>query len=133
MGRNFVRRLPAIKCILISERVGETCFYTRYAEDIGFVQDLSPAFLTGVAAGMGAIYQDITSQFAKMGECKGLDVGLQFPDYFVKKAAVGEHIILLIICAMEGLDIGVLDDVVQDYRTALEPVDRELAKMQQEQ
>lgn len=57
----FLRRLPAIKCIILSDRAGGSHLFTYYAEDMEFVVEMSPAFLTGVSAGMNVLYQDISS------------------------------------------------------------------------
>ena len=81
---------------------------------------------------MNAIYSDTQMQFSKLAPCNGLDVGLLFPEYFVKKAAMGENIILLIICAVDGLDMGTLDGIVAEYKTALEPMDKVLGEMLKE-
>jgi hypothetical protein len=108
----------------MSELEDDVEIYKWIATDLEFKQETTDNFLNGLRGGMNELYSDFKGQFNKLGECAHFQVSVMYDQYFVRKQQIGKNILLIVICETEGLDIGALDTVCNDYRANFQRVDR---------
>ena len=81
----FVRRMPFVKGIILSELTDDVEVYRYLAEDVQFKAEANENFLGGLRSGMNELYSDFKVQFSKLGECNNFKIGVMYDQYFVKK------------------------------------------------
>ena len=120
----YVRKLPFIKALILSELEDDVEIYKYIAEDLEFKQKTDENFLNGLRGGMNELYTDFKGQFNKLGECHNFQVSVMYNQYFVRKMQIGKNILLIAICETDTLDIGALDLMCSDYKTNFQKVDK---------
>jgi hypothetical protein len=65
----YVRKMPFVKAIILSELEDDVEIYKYISEDLEFKSEITPNFLNGLRGGMNELYTDFKSQLKKLGEC----------------------------------------------------------------
>ena len=122
----YVRKMPFLKAVILSElKGGDVELFRWVASDLVFKQEASSNFLNCLRGGMTELFTDFRGQFSKVCDCqREFEVSVLFDQYFVRKAQIGQSVLLVAICEAEGLDLGALNLMQADYRSNLAPLDR---------
>ena len=129
----YVRKMPFMKALILSELGGDVEVYKYVSSDIQFKEESNPNFLSCLRGGMTELYTDFKSQFSKVCDCQNFQVSVMYDQYFVRKMQIGRNILLIAICETESLDMGALDLMCRDYRTNFLEVDRVIEDLNKQQ
>ena len=83
--KEYIRKMPFVKAILISELEDDVEIYKYISPDLEFKNDVNENFLNGLRGGMNELYTDFRSQFKKLGDCGNFQVSVMYDQYFVRK------------------------------------------------
>lgn len=104
LTQNFIRKMPFIKALLISE-LNEGVEVYKYASNELNLQQENEKFVVNISslrAAMNSLYQDFKSQFAKVCSCENFKISMMYDQYFVQKVKLGKNILLIVICETEN-------------------------------
>ncbi len=115
--QQYIRKMPFVKAIILSELEDGVEIYQYIAEDLEFKnENRTELFFNGLRGGMNELYTDFKGQFNKLGECHNYQVQIMYNQYFVKKMQIGKNILLILICETKNLDMGALDLLCNDFK-----------------
>lgn len=111
----YIRKLPFVKGLILSELAEGVEVFKYVAEDLEFNTDKTKDYanyLNGLRAAMNSLYTDFKNQFSKVSECHNFKISLMYDQYYVQKVQLGKNILLIVICetvnkeGMPSLNIG---------------------------
>ncbi len=65
----YIKKMPFIKAIMISELEDDVEIYKYISEDLEFKKKVDENFLNGLRGGMNELYTDFKGQLKKLGDC----------------------------------------------------------------
>jgi hypothetical protein len=74
----YVRKLPFIKGLILSELEDDVEIYKYVAKDLQFKQETNDNFLNGLRGGMNELFNDFKGQFNKLGDCQNFQVSVMY-------------------------------------------------------
>ena len=113
--QQFVRKMPFIKAIMLTELQNDSEVFRYLAEDIEFKSKADENFLNGLRGGMNELYTDFQNQFKKLGDCNNFQIAVFYDQYFVKKVQIGSNILMIVIADTATVDLGQLDLLISEY------------------
>ena len=119
----YVRKMPFIKALILSELGGDVEVFKYLSGDIQFKEESNPNFLSCLRGGMTELYTDFKGQFSKVCDCHNFQVSVMYDQYFVRKMQIGRNILLIAICETNSLDMGALDLMCTEISKNFEKVD----------
>jgi hypothetical protein len=65
----YVRKMPFIKAIILSDLEDDIEIYKYIANDLEFKENRDDNFMNGLRGGINELYSDFKEQLRKLGEC----------------------------------------------------------------
>ena len=122
--QQYIRKMPFIKAIILSELEDDVEIYKYIAPDLEFKNEVTENFLNGLRGGMNELYTDFKSQLKKLGDCQNFEISVMYNQYFVRKQQIGKNILLILICETNSLDMGALNLLAADFKLNFQKVDK---------
>lgn len=129
----FVRRMPFIKAIMLTELKDDGEVYRWLHPSLELKAEINENFLTGLRGGINILYQDFKNQFSKLGSCRNFKIAVMYNQYFVKKVQIGENILMTVIAESATVDIGQLDLLISEFEDNFVRVDEHIAQIIEQQ
>lgn len=77
---------------------------------------------------MNELYRDFKNQFSKLGSCENFKIAVLYDKYFVKKVMIGKNILMVVIAETNGLDMGQLDSMFDEFQRNFKSIDENMDK-----
>lgn len=74
----FVRRMPYLKAIMLTELKDDGEVYLWHAKDLELKAEINENFLTGLRGGINILYSDFKNQFSKLGSCRKFKIAVMY-------------------------------------------------------
>lgn len=78
------------------------------------------------------LFNDNKGQFDKLGECDNFKIAVMYDGYFVKKVQIGKNILMIVIASTDNLDLGQVDELIEEYRSNFGEIDNAIEDMDKE-
>ena len=75
---SFIKKMPFVKAIILSELNDDVEVFRYLSEDIEFKSETNENFLNGLRGGMNELYTDFKNQFSKLGECNNFKIAVMY-------------------------------------------------------
>ena len=73
----FVRRMPFLKAIMLTELKDDGEVYRWLSDDLEF-KATNENFLDGLRGGINILYTDFKNQFTKLGNCRNFKIAVMY-------------------------------------------------------
>lgn len=74
----FVKRMPYLKAIMLTELKDDGEVYRWLANDLKLKAEINENFLTGLRGGINILYSDFKNQFTKLGSCNNFKIAVMY-------------------------------------------------------
>ena len=129
----FVRRMPYLKAIMLTELKDDGEVYRWLHPDLELKAEINENFLTGLRGGINILSSDFKNQFTKLGSCRNFKIAVMYNQYFVKKVQIGENILMTVIAESASVDIGQLDLLIAEFEDNFVRVDEHIGQVVEQQ
>ena len=129
----FVKRMPYLKAIMLTELKDDGEVYRWLAPDLKLKAEINENFLTGLRGGINILFQDFKNQFSKLGSSKNFKIAVMYDQYFVKKVQIGENILMTVIAESDSVDMGQLDIMISEFEDNFVSVDSYIGEVVEQQ
>ena len=76
--QQYIRKMPFIKAIILSELEDDVEIYKYIAPDLEFKNEVNENFLNGLRGGMNELYTDFKGQLSKVCDCQNFTVSIMY-------------------------------------------------------